>query len=312
VSFPTPALTPIFDKFAADLKNAIEQARAQACRELADRLNQAVRRIRQAGTRAELGETVADTAARFAAGAAWFRIEEGVAFSDALGVKIPLAEAAALKEAAGTGEPVVALASPPQVSAQLTGRFAHAPESRAYIYPIGSLLAADQSAGESAAAVGKTSALLYAWADAPGQAQHFALELLGQVASAAWEALEPPAPAVAASAGLVTIAAAAAPANPWDALSAQDQQIHLRAQRYARVQVAEMRLRDSAAVQAGRARRSIYQALRDPIDTAREGFRRDFFAKCPNMVDYLHLELTHTLANDDADLLGKDYPGPMV
>jgi hypothetical protein len=30
------------------------------------------------------------------------------------------------------------------------------------------------------------------------------------------------------------------------------------------------------------------------------------------MVDYLHLELIRTLANDDAELLGKDYPGPMV
>jgi len=30
------------------------------------------------------------------------------------------------------------------------------------------------------------------------------------------------------------------------------------------------------------------------------------------MVDYLHLELLRTLANDDSDLLGKDYPGPLV
>jgi hypothetical protein len=30
------------------------------------------------------------------------------------------------------------------------------------------------------------------------------------------------------------------------------------------------------------------------------------------MVDYLHLELVQTLANDDPDLLGNNYPGPMV
>jgi hypothetical protein len=29
-------------------------------------------------------------------------------------------------------------------------------------------------------------------------------------------------------------------------------------------------------------------------------------------VDYLHLELVRTLANDDVELLGQDYPGPMV
>jgi hypothetical protein len=73
-----------------------------------------------------------------------------------------------------------------------------------------------------------------------------------------------------------------------------------------------MRLRDSQAVQTGRARRDLYGALRSSIDSARAGFRESFFAECPSMVDYLHLELVRTLANDDADLLGKDYPGPLV
>ena len=30
-----------------------------------------------------------------------------------------------------------------------------------------------------------------------------------------------------------------------------------------------------------------------------------------SMVDYFHLELVHTLANDDPALLGQDYPGPL-
>jgi hypothetical protein len=30
------------------------------------------------------------------------------------------------------------------------------------------------------------------------------------------------------------------------------------------------------------------------------------------MVDYLHLELVRTLANDDAEVLGPNYPGAMV
>ena len=53
-------------------------------------------------------------------------------------------------------------------------------------------------------------------------------------------------------------------------------------------------------------------ALRKSIDAAREAFRPSFFAPCSSMVDYLHLELVHTLANDDPDLLGDNYPGPMV
>ena len=68
----------------------------------------------------------------------------------------------------------------------------------------------------------------------------------------------------------------------------------------------------SDAVQAGRSRRNLYDLLRQPIDDARQGFRNQFFAGCPSMVDYLHLELTRTLANDDPDLFGSTYPGPLV
>jgi hypothetical protein len=73
-----------------------------------------------------------------------------------------------------------------------------------------------------------------------------------------------------------------------------------------------MRLEEAAAVREGRSRANLYEELRGSIDAARELFHRDFFAACPSMVDYLHLELVQTLANGDAKLLGRDYPGPMV
>jgi hypothetical protein len=283
------------EKFAADAENACSEMRNRARSELAGQLNQAVRRIRQAATREDLGETVADTASAFAAGAAWFRIEDGAARSEKLELTVPLAEAAALTGAVETREPVIALASSAEVSPQLVERFSHTSESRANVYPI---LAGD-----------KPAALLYTWTGEGAGAQHSALELLAQVASATWQALEPPPPPPPP---LVSIAPAAKPAHPWEALGVSEQQTHLRAQRFARVQVAEMRLRNAAAVQSGRLRRNLYHSLRDPIDAARNAFRKEFFLKCPSMVDYLHLELTRTLANDDADLLGKEYPGPMV
>jgi hypothetical protein len=88
--------------------------------------------------------------------------------------------------------------------------------------------------------------------------------------------------------------------------------LHLRAQRFARVQVAQLRLYRTAEVQFGRARRDLYGALGEPIDAARESFRKTYFEKCPSMVDYLHLELVRTLANDDPELLGENYPGVIV
>jgi hypothetical protein len=135
-----------------------------------------------------------------------------------------------------------------------------------------------------------------------------AVELLTQVAAAAWTAMpEPPAPE------LVAIEPAPPqPASAWDRLPLEEQRIHLRAQRFARVQAAEMRLFQADAVQAGRAGRNLYDTLRKSIDAAREAFHQSFFAPCSSMVDYLHLELVQTLTNDDPDLLGNDYPGPMV
>jgi hypothetical protein len=98
----------------------------------------------------------------------------------------------------------------------------------------------------------------------------------------------------------------------WFSLSKEEQERHLRAQRFARVQVAEMRLYKSQAVKTGRIERDLYGALREDVDRARDAFRQDFLTASPTMVDYIHLELLRTLANDDVELLGPTYPGPLV
>lgn len=292
MSSPTSALHAVLEKFAAEAESVCAEMRARARNELAGQLNQAVRRIRLAATRGELGETAADTAAPFASGALWLRLENETAHSAKLEFSMPLVSAPALKEAAESGDPVISLAAASEVSAELAQRLGHTVDTRALIYPV--------------MFQKKAAALLYTWADSDAEAQNAALELLSQVAGAAWQALEPP------PAPLIGIAPAAKLAKPWDELSAEEQSTHLRAQRTARVQVAEIRLRHAAGVQSGRLRRNLYASLREPIDAARDTFRKEYFAPCPSMVDYLHLELTRTLANDDADLLGKEYPGPLV
>jgi hypothetical protein len=78
------------------------------------------------------------------------------------------------------------------------------------------------------------------------------------------------------------------------------------------VQVAEIRLYKSENVKKGRAGRSLYASLKTEIDNAREAYRNDYLSASDTMVDYLHPELVRTLANDDAELLGSDYPGPLV
>jgi hypothetical protein len=295
VSPPTSPLRQFLEKFAAGAETLYAEARDQARRELSAELNQAVRRLRQSATLGELAATLADTAARFAGGAEVFLILDGVAKSQKMDLEIPLASAAALAGAVESRDPVTAVTTAGEVSAALVERLEHSPDGRAHIYPI----------------VVKDSvpALLYAWGK-PEQAQGPALELVAQVAAAQWVGLLPPPPGME----LVSIAplALVKAASSWESLAPEEQRIHLRAQRFARVQAAEMRLHEGPAVQMGRSRRNLYEALRGPIEAAREQFRKDFFARCPSMVDYLHLELVRTLANDDAELLGANYPGPMV
>src|SRR5262249_37193156 len=94
----------------------------------------------------------------------------------------------------------------------------------------------------------------------------------------------------------------------WDNLPADVQRIHLQAQRFARVKIAELRLYHAEAVREGRGKSDLYGVLRVEIEKLRDEYKRDF-AVTPAMVDYLHLELLRTLAHDDDRLLGPAYPG---
>lgn len=283
----------------------MERLFQEARGELADQFNQAVRRIRQASTPEELLATLLDAACGFADGAAVFRINGSVARGERIrGVpedvaevfgafEIPLASAAALAGAVETRDPVVAAAISAEVSGEMAGLACRGAEDRASIFP---LVVED-----------RVPALLYAWGDVQGAA----LELFAQVASAAW--ISPP-PA-AAQVELVTIEPAPPAPPPVPAapqLSGEAERLHLKAQRFARVRVAEMRLHEAAAVYSGAAQKNLYETLRARIDAARAAMRKDFFEPCPGMPDYLHLELVRTLAHDDPELLGKDYPGPLA
>jgi len=297
------------DRFAAlssDLESLFAEAREETRRDFAEQLNQSVRRLRMAGNPEELCATLAQAAGCFAGGALLLRIEDGMARSPR--IEIALSAAPALAAAAAGNDPVVALATPSEVSAGLTELLGHNSSVRAHVFPV----PAHQGA----------AALVYTW----GTVQSPAVELLAQAAGAVWAAMPEPRPEPQPVIDLVHIAPApqvspvsdqgpsgskSRPAAAWEQLPAGEQQVHLRAQRFARVQVAEIRLYHADAVQSGRMRRDLYDALRQPIDSAREAFRARFF-HCSSMVDYLDLELTRTLANEDQELLGQSYPGPLL
>ena len=318
---PSPSLRKLFSEleqlFQTETQARVSTSVHTAEKALAEHLNQSVRRLRQAAGFSEIAAVLCDAAAPFSNGCAVFHVNENIVTGECMRgagssaatrfreVRFSAPEAAAFAGAIESRELVVALCSPAEVSPALIERFAHAPDDKAYLFP----LTVDQT----------TVGMLYA-AGVVGSAP---LELLVQSASVILEARQRPSRAVLGDLVRIelgssqptppdSLASPASAAPDWDSLSPQDRNLHLRAQRFARVQVAEMRLYHPDAVKAGRVQGDLYSALQDAIDSGREAFRQTFVTATPTMVDYFHQELLRTLANDNPAWLGEKYPGPLV
>jgi hypothetical protein len=259
---------------------------------VAEVLNQAVRRLRQAGSFDDAAAVLAGSSAMFCAQAAVFGSTGGTmkvcaSRGAAAGVELPLERAAAFRTALETGDPVVAMATESEVSAGLVEAFAHTAGELVALFPIGD------------------HGLLYAW----GNVQNAPLELLAQVAAAAPRRTA----SVERAPDLVSIAPAAAPERAaWSDLDSKERRLHLRAQQFARTEIAQIRLHRAERVKEGRRAANLYGVLAREIDAVRDEFRQKFLSASPSMVDYVHVELMRTLANEDPALLGSGYPGPLV
>jgi hypothetical protein len=300
--------------FEQNLSAAEEEQRNTLRCELAESLNQAVRMLSQAGDFDQVASVLVDSSAVFCHVLAVFSIDgetvrgarvRGLARDAAeelCSLEFRIEQAAAFAGAVQAGDPVVAMTTAREISPPLARVFAHKPDDRAYILPLFMR--------------GKAAGLLYA----SGAVEMAPLELLAQAAALALEVrvspviVEAPKPT-----GLVTIQSTPAAAaqerkvpESWTQLAPPDQELHLRAQRFARVHIAGIRLYSADGVKSGRRARDLYAALQKEIDAGREAFAKTYLNATLTMLDYFHLELVRTLANDDASILGKDYPGPLA
>lgn len=288
----------IAGRFAEEHEKSIARAR----RDLAGRLNQFLRAMRQAQSAAEWREMLLDGAAAFSDAVILLRVDgenlvlEGVrgaphASDPAILSPLPIAASPAIRHAMETAETVVVA----KVASELDPRLIALcqPEAtRAYLLPL--------IAGKA------TLAILVAEA----VTEPNALEVIVSAAALALKEVQAQASAF--------VAISSAPASEsddrpsWDALPRRDQETHLRAQRFARVKVAEMHLYQPQAVEMGRRARNLFTALKPQIEAARSEFQEQFMSASESMVDYVHLELVRNLAANDETLLGADYPGPLV
>ena len=316
----------------------VAEARVEARRAVADSLHQSIRRLRQASGEIRILKVLNEVTAPWAAQSVVLVFENHQARSVALrGISLPSSDpevptivdaprsrpgsepatptdvvtdnlvfditaAPAIVAAIESRDPVIALLSPRELSVPLADALGVDPGSRASVYPI------------------LVRQAVVAVLVAAGTVSTPQLELLCEAAAMRLEASAPaaaPSPDInfvqIAQAGVSAhVAANASEKLAWEDLSTDQQRLHLQAQRMARLRTAEMRLYQPDPLQRGVAAGDIYGALKSQIDAARSEFLQTYLSKSDSMVDYLHLEILHTLAHDDDRLLGPGYPGPMV
>ncbi len=288
-------------------REAARHAREQISAEVIGYLNQSVRRLCAWTGEEDWSAALIDGTQRLCHSAALFTVNHGLLHLEAarnIGGEhplsdIPIESAPAFAAVVDTRDTIVAMRIERELSPGLAAYLGQADVGQAddakfHLFPI--------------VAGGRVAALLYTTG---GSTQVESLELLAAVAGAVLAAHSAPS---ARKGELINIASAQpqSEVNSWSLLSEADREVHRKAQRYARVQIARLRLYNSSAVKSGRAEGNLYTALKEEIDAARGEFRREFIAKSGTMVDYLHLEVVQTLANNEVQLLGPNYPGPMA
>ncbi len=284
----------------------VQLARTSAQREITEWLNQASRRLKQTESRDVWIRTFLEAVSQFCGRAALFAVagnklkfEGGLEIESESDIEIPLSDAPAFQNVIESKDTVVAAGTKGELSEQAAALLGDTSAKRIYLFPV--LLRQ------------KVEGILYAEAGAD-PVDVSALELVASLAANSITETE----VVTVQAkrdDLVRIAgidlSGAAPAATLPAVPRAEQEVHLKAQRFARTQVAHLLLYKVQQVKAGRATKDLYGTLKGEIDAGREAYREQFMATCPSMVDYYHQELVKTLANRDQSALGNTYPGPL-
>jgi len=113
-------------------------------------------------------------------------------------------------------------------------------------------------------------------------------------------------PPEAAPAAVTSSVAVAAAEGQW---TQEEREIHLRAQRFARLLVDEIKLYNQAQVAEGCSRKDLYDRLKDDIDKSRASYIKRYGNTAAAGTDYFTKELVRILADNDVSLLGENFPG---
>jgi hypothetical protein len=118
----------------------------------------------------------------------------------------------------------------------------------------------------------------------------------------------PPPPPVAAAPPPPPPPPAPAPASAAPAaIAPEDEEVHKKAKRFAKLLVDEIKLYNKGKVEEGRHHKDLYQRLKDDIDKSRASYEKRYGQTAAASGNYFTQELIRILADGDASSLGSGY-----
>ena len=118
--------------------------------------------------------------------------------------------------------------------------------------------------------------------------------------SAATEEPAQPQPAVAM--------AASAPASVPTVAGSEEDELHKKARRFAKLLVEEIKLYNQPRVEEGRQHKDLYDRLKVDIEKSRSTYDKRYAESAVASADYFTQELIRILADNDASLMGASFP----
>ena len=116
-----------------------------------------------------------------------------------------------------------------------------------------------------------------------------------------------PTPTPIAVADIAPQAAAAAAAPAAVEVSAQDEEVHKKARRFAKLLVDEIKLYNQAKVNEGRQNKDLYSRLKEDIEKSRASYDKRYGNTVAAQADYFTEEVIKVLADNDRSLMGSGF-----
>jgi hypothetical protein len=96
-------------------------------------------------------------------------------------------------------------------------------------------------------------------------------------------------------------------ASPASSISPEDQDVHRKAQRFARLLVDEIKLYNQAKVAEGRKHKDLYDRLKETIEKSRATYQKRYGKTVAASGNYFQNEIIRSLAEDDLSILGANF-----